>query len=59
MTADVVVADGVLNLRRDEPKGLAETFRALRSGGSLVMTDIVLEEHVTRDEGARLGAWSD
>jgi len=57
--ADVAISNGVFNLCPDKPKALAETYRALRPGGRLLMADILLEGHVTAAEVARLGAWSD
>ena len=57
--ADVAISNGVFNLCPDKPKALAETYRALRPEGRLLMADILLEGHVTAEEVARLGAWSD
>jgi SAM-dependent methyltransferase len=57
--ADVAISNGVFNLCPDKPKALAETYRALRPGGSFLMADILLEDHVTPEEVARLGTWSD
>jgi arsenite methyltransferase len=56
---DVAVSNGVFNLCPDKPKALAETYRVLRPGGRLLMADILLEEHVTPAQVARLGTWSD
>jgi SAM-dependent methyltransferase len=57
--ADIVISNGVFNLCPDKPKALAETYRVLRPGGRLLMADILLEDHVTPEEVARLGTWSD
>jgi len=57
--ADVAISNGVFNLCPDKPTALTETARTLRSGGCLLMADILLEEHVTPEEVARLGTWSD
>jgi SAM-dependent methyltransferase len=57
--ADIATSNGVFNLCPDKPKALAETYRVLRPGGWLLMADILLEDHVTPEEVARLGTWSD
>jgi SAM-dependent methyltransferase len=57
--ADIVISNGVFNLCPDKPKALAETYRVLRPGGRLLLADILLEDHVTPEEVARLGTWSD
>lgn len=57
--ADLVITNGVLNLCVDKPRVVAEIRRALRPGGRLQMADILLEPHVTPEEVAGKGAWSD
>ena len=57
--ADIAISNGVFNLCPEKPKALAETYRVLRPGGWLLMADILLEDHVTLEEVARLGTWSD
>ena len=57
--AHVAISNGVFNLCPDKPRALAETARVLRPNGRLLMADILLEDHVTPDELARLGTWSD
>jgi arsenite methyltransferase len=49
----------VLNLCADKPAVLGEIFRVLKSGGRLQMADILLEAHVTQEEVAVKGTWSD
>jgi SAM-dependent methyltransferase len=56
---DVVVSNGVFNLCVDKPAVLAELFRVLRPGGRLQMADILLEPHVSPEELAGKGEWSD
>ncbi len=58
-SVDVAITNGAFNLCPDKPKALAETFRVLKRGGRLLMADIMLEDHITPEEVARLGAWSD
>ena len=58
-SVDAIITNGVLNLCLDKPKVVAEMFRVLRPGGRLHMADILLEEHVTPEQLAGLGPWSD
>jgi len=58
-SVDLVITNGVFNLSPDKSKVLAEAFRVLRAGGRLQMADILLEPHVTPDEVATKGTWSD
>ena len=56
---DLVISNGVLNLCPDKQRVLGEVFRVLKSGGRLQMADILLEPHVTPEEVALKGSWSD
>jgi SAM-dependent methyltransferase len=56
---DLVISNGVFNLSPNKSKVLAEAFRVLRAGGRLQMADILLEPHVTPEQVATKGAWSD
>ena len=55
----VTITNGVFNLCVDKPKVLQEVFRVLRPGGRLQMADVLLHEHVSTEEVASKGAWSD
>jgi arsenite methyltransferase len=57
--ADVAICNGLFNLCPDKPKALAEVYRALAPGGRFHLADILLEDHVTPEEVARKGSWSD
>jgi SAM-dependent methyltransferase len=58
-SVDVIITNGVFNLCVDKPKVVAELFRVLRPGGRLQKADILLEPHVTPEELAGKGMWSD
>ena len=56
---DLVTSNGVFNLCTDKPKVLSEVFSVLKPGGRIQMADILLEPHVTPEEVASKGSWSD
>lgn len=58
-TADVAICNGLFNLCPDKLKALSEVYRALRPGGRLLMADVLLEDHVTAEDVASRGAWSE
>jgi SAM-dependent methyltransferase len=58
-SVDLVISNGVFNLCPDKPRVLSEVFRVLRPSGWLQMADILLEPHVTPEEVASKGSWSD
>ena len=58
-SVDLVISNGVFNLCPDKPRVLDEVFRVMKTGGWLQMADILLEPHVTPEEVASKGSWSD
>ena len=58
-SVDLVISNGVFNLCPDKPRVLSEVFQVLKPGGRLQMADILLEPHVTPEEVATKGSWSD
>jgi SAM-dependent methyltransferase len=56
-TVDVVISNCVINLSTDKPAVFAETFRVLKPGGRIGITDVVAEDHLTPEERAERGAW--
>ena len=58
-SVELVISNGVFNLCPDKPRVLSEVFRVLKPGGRLQMADILLEPHVTPEEVASKGSWSD
>jgi SAM-dependent methyltransferase len=59
VSVDVIITNGVFNLCLNKQQVIAEMFRVLRPGGRLQMADILLEEHVTPEQLAGMGTWSD
>jgi SAM-dependent methyltransferase len=56
-SVDVVISNCVINLSTDKPAVFASTYRVLRAGGRVGVSDVVAENRLNPAERAERGGW--